>query len=137
MSTDSDRPLALVVDDEVLFRLGVESLLDEAGYEVVEATNAAAALSHLDGGRPVVLLLTDVRMPGEHDGLALARLAADRDPGLAVVVVSAAVTPRPGDLPEGAAFLEKPFTPGRLAEAVGRARAARPGSPAACEVPTR
>ena len=47
---------------------------------------------------------------------------------VAIVVVSAAVTPGPGDLPEGAAFLGKPFTPSRLNAAVERARATkRPG----------
>lgn len=125
MSTPSGRPLAVLVDDEVLFRLDMEFLLGEAGYEVAEASNAAEALPLFGNGRAVVLLLTDVRMPGEHDGFALARMAAERDPEVAIVVVSAAATPGPGDLPEGAAFLGKPFTPSRLNAAVERARATK------------
>jgi len=128
MSPHSPRPLALLVEDEVIFRLGVESILDEAGYDVVEAGTVAEALPHLDGGREVVLLLTDVRMPGAQDGFALARLASERHPSLAIVVVSAAVTPRPGDMPEGATFLEKPFTSRRLDAAIAGSRAARGGS---------
>ncbi|MEG9524185.1 MAG: response regulator [Hyphomicrobiales bacterium] len=123
--TPSGRPLAVLVDDEVLFRLDVEFLLGEAGYEVAEASDAAEALPLIGNGRDVVLLVTDVRMPGEHDGLALAHMAAERDPSVAIVVVSAAVRPEPGDLPEGASFLEKPFTPSRLNAAVERARAAK------------
>lgn len=126
MSTSPDRPLAVLVDDEVLFRLDMECVLDEAGYDVAEAANVTEALPHFGDGRAVVLLLTDVRMPGEHDGLALARIVAERDPNVALVVVSAAVTPGPGDLPEGAAFLAKPFTPSRLNAAIERARASKP-----------
>lgn len=109
----------------MLVRLDVECILDEAGYDVAEAGSVAEALPYFDTGRAVVLLLTDVRMPGEHDGFALAHMVAERDPNVAIVVVSAAVTPRPGDLPGGAAFLEKPFTPSRLNAAVERARATK------------
>lgn len=125
MSTPSSRLLAVLVDDEVLFRLDMECLLDEAGYDVAEAANVTEALPHFGDGRAVVLLLTDVRMPGEHDGFTLARMVAQRDPGVAIVLVLGAVTPGPGDLPEGAAFLDKPFTPSRLNAAIERARAAK------------
>ncbi len=49
--TPSGRPLAVLVDDEVLFRLDVEFLLGEAGYEVAEASDAAEALPLIGNGR--------------------------------------------------------------------------------------
>lgn len=114
---------ALVVEDEMLFRLEVRDLLEAEGYDVVEAGNAAQALERLDDG--VVLMVTDVRMPGRMDGLALAREVIRRRPDVAVVVVSAQVTPRPGDLPGHVPFVERPFLESRFRDAVDRAEAVR------------
>ncbi|MGU3542298.1 response regulator [Methylobacterium sp. A52T] len=113
---------ALVVEDEMLFRLEVRDLLEAEGYAVVEASNAAQALDRLVDG--VVLVVTDVRMPGRMDGLALAREVTRRRSDVAVVVVSAQVTPQPGDLPDQVPFVERPFSENRFREAVDRAVAA-------------
>lgn len=114
---------ALVVEDEMIFRLEVRDLLEAEGYAVVAAGNAEQALERLDG--TVALMVVDVRMPGTMDGLALAREVDRRRPDVAMVVVSALVAPRPGDLPDGIPFVARPFLEGRLHEAVGRAVAAR------------
>ncbi|MFC6791249.1 PAS domain S-box protein [Methylobacterium komagatae] len=114
---------ALVVEDEMIFRLEVRDLLEADGYAVVEAGNAAQALERLDDW--VVLVVTDVRMPGPMDGLALAREVACRRPDVAVVVVSAQMRPRPGDLPGHVPFVERPFLESRFRDAVRRAEAAR------------
>ena len=42
-----------------------------------------------------------------------------------VVVVSALVAPRPGDLPEGVPFVARPYLESRLHQAIGQALAAR------------
>jgi two-component system, response regulator PdtaR len=114
---------ALVVEDEMLCRLEVRDLLEADGYAVVEAGNAAQALERLDD--TVGLVVTDVRMPGPMDGLALAREVMRRRPDMAVVVVSALVAPRPGDLPDGIPFVARPYLESRLHEAIGEALAAR------------
>ena len=44
-------PLALVVDDEEVLRLFAAGLLEEHGFEVIEAENAAAALRELEAHR--------------------------------------------------------------------------------------
>ncbi|XYD12535.1 response regulator (plasmid) [Methylobacterium sp. NMS12] len=77
----------LVVEDEMLFRLEVRDLLEAECYAVVEASNSAQALDRLVDR--LVLVVTDVRMPGRLDGLALAREVARRRSDVAVVVVSA------------------------------------------------
>lgn len=79
----------------MLCRLEVRDLLETEGYAVIEAGNAAQALERLDD--TVGLVVTDVRMPGQMDGLALAREVMSRRSDVAVVVVSAVVAPRPGD----------------------------------------
>lgn len=113
---------ALVVEDEMLFRLEVRELLEAEGYIVVEAGNAGQALERLDGA--VTLMVTDVRMPGAMDGLMLVHEVIRRRPDMAVVVVSAQVTPRPGDLPDHVPFVGRPFLESHIREAIGHAVAA-------------
>ncbi|MFG5121262.1 response regulator [Methylorubrum sp. POS3] len=123
MTDAPDAKTALVVEDEMLFRLEVRDLLEAKGYAVVEAGNAAQALERLDG--TVTLMITDVRMPGTMDGLALAREVIRRRSDVAVVVVSAQVTPRPEALPGHVPFVERPFIESRFHAAIDRAVSAR------------
>lgn len=119
---------ALVVEDEMLFRLEICDLLEADGYAVVEAGSAAQALERLDGS--VSLMVTDIRMPGAMDGLALVREVVGRRPDVAVVVVSAQVTPKPGDLPDDVIFVGRPFLESRIRRAVRDAVVSRSGGPA-------
>lgn len=116
MPDDAPGKIALVVEDEMLFRLEVRDLLEAEGYAVIEAGCAAQALERL--GAPVSLMVTDIRMPGAMDGLGLVREVARRRPDMAVVVVSAQVTPKPDDLPEGTPFVGRPFLESRIRAAV-------------------
>lgn len=114
---------ALVVEDEMLFRLEVREVLEADGYAVVEAGTAAQALERLDGA--ISLVVTDVRMPGAMDGIALVREVVRRRPDVAVVVVSAQMFPKPGDLPDDVPFVGRPFLESRIRAAVGIAVASR------------
>lgn len=106
-----DSPLALVVDDDVLILMDATLILEDAGFRVLEATNVADALAVLDRHhRDIHLLFTDVHMPGDLDGFALARRTAERFPHVAIVVASGLAKPEPGDLPDGATFIAKPFS---------------------------
>ncbi|WP_313899084.1 response regulator [Methylobacterium sp. E-041] len=58
----------------------------------------------------IVLLFTDVEMPGGPDGFELARTTANRWPDISIVVASGGLKPNPNELPEGAVFLDKPFS---------------------------
>lgn len=78
----------LVVEDEVLIRLMLADALRAAGLSVIEASNGAEAMSVLQSALPVQLLLTDIRMANESDGLALAHAARDARPGLKLIVAS-------------------------------------------------
>jgi CheY-like chemotaxis protein len=59
------------VEDEELLRLFAADLLEEHGFRVVEAQNAAAALKVLETRDDVRLLFTDVQMPGTLEGMDL------------------------------------------------------------------
>jgi len=105
---DAQRPSVLVVEDDVLLRLITADDLRAAGYNVVEASSADEAMTVLDSAVPVDLVLTDIRMPGSMDGLALAAIVRQRWPDLKIVVASGE---RPGQaaLAVADAFLPKPY----------------------------
>jgi CheY-like chemotaxis protein len=108
---DDLRPSALVVDDDALLRLDTGEILEQAGFRTLEAEDGDAAIlvleqHHLD----IVLLFSDVDMPGSRDGFALAREVAVKWPHVALVIASGRRRPAAGDMPEGARFIGKPFS---------------------------
>jgi CheY-like chemotaxis protein len=107
---DSANPATvLIVDDEALIRMVGSDILEEGGYRVLEAANAAEALKCLEDETEVVVLFTDVNMPGTPDGLGLAKLVNSRWPHVKILVASGKVSPGPGDLPDRGMFLSKPY----------------------------
>lgn len=103
-------PIALVVDDEPLILMDTAEILADEGYAIVVASSADQAYKFLDKHSSLQLLFTDVEMPGELDGFSLARVVAKRWPHISVVVASGAAVPGPGDIPDNATFISKPFT---------------------------
>ena len=108
------RPLILVVEDDFLVRMNTAETFEEAGFEIIEAANAAAALAVLQERPNIRLVCTDVNMPGELDGIDLAMHLREHHPKIKVIVVSGDRTPRA--LPPTIPFLPKPFLPARLVD---------------------
>ena len=106
---ESTLPTVLIVEDEYLVRMIGSDILEQGGYHVLEAANAAEALKCLELGAEVMVLFTDVNMPGTPDGFGLARLVDDRWPDVKILVVSGNAGPAPGDLPDSGRFLSKPY----------------------------
>ena len=80
--------ILLVEDDEIL-RLAAAHYLEQAGYTVIAASRSNEALDELDLGRQVDLAVIDVCMPrGQVNGLALARMARWRRPGLPILFMT-------------------------------------------------
>ncbi|MCJ2011777.1 response regulator [Methylobacterium sp. J-076] len=87
------------------------SILEDAGFQMLEAGRAAQALRLLGQHHDrVKLLFSDVNVPGDMDGFALAREVARRWPSITIVVASGQTKPGTGDLPDGATFISKPFS---------------------------
>lgn len=61
----------LLVEDENLIRLVTSEILQDEGFEVVEAWNGDEAVRLLDGPDSFDILFTDVQMPGTLDGGAM------------------------------------------------------------------
>jgi DNA-binding NtrC family response regulator len=66
----------------------------------------------------ICALVTDVEMPGQIDGFALAQIARELRPELAIVIISGRVQPGVDAVAPDARFLAKPFRPMRLASMV-------------------
>ena len=99
----------LVVEDEVFVRLDIVDQLMDAGYDVVEAANAAEAIALLEKDDTIKLVFTDIDMPGSMNGLKLAQAVASRWPLIHIVATSGHFQMRDGDLPAGGQFLPKPY----------------------------
>lgn len=138
-ATQSSRPgvqpdsgtgaLVLVVEDEPDLAEFVMTALKQLGYRTLYAANAGEALALLQSHQPIDLLLTDVVMPGQMNGLELARAARSCRPGLPVLVTS----DYSGKTSDGAAatasrerILAKPYTMSQLARRVREALASAP-----------
>jgi CheY-like chemotaxis protein len=70
----------LVVEDEALLRLGIVDGLEDAGFTVLEAATADAAILLLEAHPSIDLLFTDIDMPGSMDGMRLAAVVGRRWP---------------------------------------------------------
>jgi CheY-like chemotaxis protein len=96
----------LVVEDDVIIRYFAVDALNEHGFDVLQASNGPDALLLLEGA-PVDVVFTDVNMPGEFDGLGLARQIRRRWPDIAIVITSGRGCP--DDCVEVARFVPKPY----------------------------
>jgi signal transduction histidine kinase/DNA-binding response OmpR family regulator len=109
--------ILVVEDDEDVRRYTVGSLR-ELGYGVFEAIDAASALKILEREAGIQLLFTDLGLPGDMDGRALAQRARSMSSPLKVLITTAyagSVLMHEGRLDPGVALLSKPFTFAALA----------------------
>lgn len=108
------KPTLLVVEDELLLRMDLVELAHQAGFETCEAGSAAEAIEILEQRDDVQVVFTDIRMPGEMDGLALAHCVRGRWPPTVIVICSANELPEAIELPSSTLFLPKPCTGPKL-----------------------
>lgn len=102
------RTVVLVVEDEPFVRLLGADLLEEAGFDVLQAANADEALRLLENHPEVSAVFSDIEMPGSLNGLGLAARIREEWPQIGIVLTSghrvqAELIPRDGR------FLAKPY----------------------------
>ena len=102
-------PVILIVEDEYLLRMDAADMIEQAGFEVVQAGNADQAIAILEDRSDIHVVFTDVQMPGSMDGLKLASFVRDRWPPIKILATSGFVRVGPGDLPSGSEFMAKPY----------------------------
>ena len=121
MTILKEKPLTnvLVVDDEPMIRQISRRTLEACGYRVTEAGSGLEAIELLSHGTPLDLLIADLDMPELTGDEMVRRIRAAR-PDLKVLYVTGHIDlvmdARP--LWDGEAFLDKPFSPTGLREAV-------------------
>lgn len=123
-----DRPPILVVDDDQDHVEGVRLVLENAGYRVISASSGAECLRTAQAEKPALIIL-DILMQ-DKDGLTtFEELHADDELKSIPVIMLTSVSEKVGfsfteeDLRTAygrgpAAFLEKPFQPSRLLQAI-------------------
>jgi signal transduction histidine kinase/ActR/RegA family two-component response regulator len=111
----------LLVEDVTAVRNVTRRMLAAAGYDVIEATDAAAARALLAiHGNEIALMITDIMMPGE-SGVALASAIREHWPDIRVQYISGYSD---AELPETAGtvatddLLQKPFSSQELLRCV-------------------
>lgn len=106
---DNAQIAVLVVEDEAIIRMSIVAELEDAGFEVFEASNAAQAIDVLIANNRIQLMFTDVDMPGGVDGLKLAASVRDRWPPIKIIVTSGHRQIDVDALPVEARFMAKPY----------------------------
>ena len=109
-SAGARRPIILIVEDDFFLRVHAAEMIQDAGFNIVEAGNADEAIAILEARPDIHVVFTDIKMPGSMDGLKLARFVRGRWPPIKIVVTSGNFAGRDGDLPEDGVFLPKPYT---------------------------
>ena len=106
----------LVVEDDDIVRMLMVEVLDELGYLVIEAEDAAAALRVLeDPNQTLALMMTDVGLP-DMRGEVLAGKARELRPLLPVLFASGYADSI--NVPEGMHLIGKPFSIDQLRDKV-------------------
>ena len=106
----TERPVVLIVEDEFLIRSATAQAIRDAGFEVVEASNADAAIVILEGRSDIRVVFTDIHMPGTMDGAKLAHAIRNRWPPVQIIATSGRVAVDNLDLPSGTVIFPKPYS---------------------------
>lgn len=113
----------LIVDDSAAVRQSVSYVLEQEGYEVVQAVDGTDALAKL-GGDPFHLIITDVNMPNM-DGITLTGEIRALEPYAFVPIVVLTTESQESKMNAGkeagaTGWIVKPFTSEKLLQIVKR-----------------
>jgi two-component system, response regulator PdtaR len=126
-AAEAAQTVVLLVEDEPLVRMCAAEILEDEGFEVIEAATAPAALKILEKRDDVTAVFTDIDMPGGMNGLELAGIVHARWPHIALVVTSGVCRVGTDILPGDSVFIGKPYSaaaPVRIIRELVRQRSA-------------
>jgi CheY-like chemotaxis protein len=107
-------PIVLVVEDEMLLRMRVVDMVEDAGYISLEAVDADEALGILKSRSDIALLFTDIQMPGSMNGLQLAHAVHAHWPPIKIILASGQLNLSSCDIPPDSRFFGKPLKAGEM-----------------------
>lgn len=114
------RRVVLVVEDEPLQRMMAVDLVEDAGFEAVEAMGSDDAVRILESRPDIRIVFTDIDMPGGLDGMKLAAAIRDRWPPIELIIVSGRRVPTLDEIPARGLFFSKPYERIEVAAALRR-----------------
>lgn len=115
-----ERMIVLVVEDEPILRMMAVDLVEDSGFDAIEAASADDAVVILEGRADIRIVFTDIDMPGSIDGIKLAACIRRRWPPIEIILTSGHFRPEDVDLPARGAFFPKPYNPREVAAALHR-----------------
>jgi CheY-like chemotaxis protein len=118
--THRNRPVILVVDDDVAIRTLIQDILDDVQYKVILAADGSAALTAMETVVPDLVTL-DLDMPGIHGGQILELIRQHehlRDVKVVILSSATLIAPRVKELAQ--AILQKPFDIDDLVDVIQR-----------------
>ncbi len=104
-----ERIVVLIVEDDVFVRMTMAAQLQDAGFDVIEAMNAADAIGILENDTSIDAVVSDISMPGAMDGISLVHNVHRRWPAIKLIIASGGGTATASDLPIGCRYLAKPY----------------------------
>lgn len=114
------RPAVLIVEDEPLLRIMAAEMVEEAGFEPVEAADAAEAIGLLEQRPDIRIVFTDIDLPHGIDGMALARAIRERWPPIELILTSGHFAAGELVLPARGLFFAKPYRQDEVIAAMRR-----------------
>ena len=116
----------LVVEGDVIARLGIAEYLRHCGYHVIEAVSAAEAVTLLTMKPSITVraVLSAVEMDGPMDGFGLYRWVRANRPEVEVLLAGTVVKAahEAGDLCEEGPHLKRPYEPDQVVEWIKKLR---------------
>src|SRR3984893_9273256 len=116
LSADSETeisraPVVLIVEDEFSVRWAAAEYVREAAYSVMEASNAAEAITVLTSGAYIDLAFIDFKLPGGLNGIMLAKWLDAHRPAMPVLLTSGLTETLPGFYRDNIRrYIPKPYT---------------------------
>ena len=107
--TSKKRQIVLVVEDEPILRMTAVDMVEDAGFEAVEAADATQAVKILESRPDIRIVFTDIDMPRGMDGIKLAALIRDRWPPIDIIITSGHANAPDLTMPPRSLFFAKPY----------------------------
>jgi DNA-binding NtrC family response regulator len=93
-------------------------MIQDAGFEAIEANSADEAIDILNARSDIRVVFTDIEMPGSMDGLKLARVVREKWPPVELIVTSGKRNLANTDLPARGRFVGKPYDARQVTDAI-------------------
>lgn len=114
------KAVVLIVEDEAVLRMNAADMVEQAGFEALEAANAKQAIRILEERADIRVIFSDIEMRPGLDGMELVSLVRNRWPPIEIILVSGRVDRSEVQLPEGGVFFSKPYRPQEVVAIMNR-----------------